>query len=64
MKIRQSAAPYLFLLLLLLVGIPVTEKILKTKSAEAAIVIKVNNMPEKIAAIKNFKLRNKSLIEP
>ena len=51
MKIRQSAMPYLLILTLLLIGIPVADKILKTKSEEKAIVIKVNKNFENIASV-------------
>lgn len=50
MKIRQSATPYLFILLLLLVGIPVIDKVIKNKNAAEAIVIKVERPVVKMAA--------------
>ncbi|MEO1261687.1 MAG: hypothetical protein AAFZ15_22985 [Bacteroidota bacterium] len=53
MKIRQSSMPYLFLLILLLIGIPLVEKVLKNKSEKEAIVIKVNKSLENIASLNN-----------
>lgn len=54
MKISQSAFPYLFLLFTLIVGIPSLEYLLQKKSAEEAIVVRVNNELNSSSLVSNF----------
>ena len=64
MKIRQSAGPYLFLLLILLIGIPLTGKILQSKSEEEAIVIKVEKTTTKVAIANSSNITVKNIDLP
>ena len=51
MKIRQSSAPYLFLLLALVVGIPTVEFFLQKKSTKKEIIVEVDGKSNAAVAL-------------